>query len=748
MDVGPATRSLVPVLLAAVWLAACGGGGGSDPAPPPPPPPSGSGLDTRPNNLSCVAPDRTIASSTVSTPRWFPNLTFSAPVAMMQAPGDSSRWFLVEQQGIIRVFANNQGVTQGQVGTFLNLTGPVEFAGEAGLLGLAFHPNFPATPRAYITYSNLAGVQLRSITSEFTSPDGGLTLDPNSERVLLTVNKFATNHNGGNVAFGPDGFLYIGLGDGGGGGDPQENGQNRQRLLGKMLRIDVNSQPGGQPYAIPSDNPFFGMPRCNVDGTGAQNCPEIYALGLRNPWRWSFDRQTGDLWLGDVGQNAFEEIDIITRGGNYGWDEREGAHCFEPSSGCQTAGLIDPVAEYGRNLGFSITGGYVYRGTQTASGPLGRYVFGDFGGLIASLTAGAGGTFTVTPMFAGATPPGAPGPLQISSFAEGNDGELYLLDYSRGHIRQLVFAATGGADNVPQQLSQTGCINTTAAGAPPLLSLIPYAPNAGFWSDGAGKDRWIGLPNGANIVVQGDGDWEPPNRTVLVKHFRLGNTLVETRLFMRHPDGVWAGYTYNWNAGQTEATRVTGGGTRVVGGQTWIFPSEAQCMQCHTQAAGFSLGLETAQQNGSIPYPQTGRTANQITTLNGVNVLTPPVAANPPAYADPGDASRTLTERARAYLHTNCANCHRPGGPTGVGIDLRHNTALAQTGACDVVPSAGDLGIANARIIAPSDDARSVLFARMARRGTDQMPPIASNVQDAAGEALISAWIDSLPNCQ
>jgi uncharacterized repeat protein (TIGR03806 family) len=524
------------------------------------------------------------------------------------------------------------------------------------------------------------------------------------------------------------------------------------RLLGKMLRIDVNAQPGGQPYGIPADNMFPGSPRCNVNGSSTQNCPEIYAMGLRNPWRWSFDRQTGTQWVADVGQGRWEEINIVTRGGNYGWDNREGAHCFEPENGCITAGMTDPVAEYDHSVGESITGGYVYRGAQTTE-LVGRYIFADFiSGMIASLTPGAGGTYVITRhVLPGTAPPGAPGQLNISAFGESITGELFVVDYVRGQLFRLVFTqAGGGGDNVPQQLSQTGCINTSSAGAPPLLSLIPYRPNAAFWSDGASKERWIGLPNGLNIAVQGSGDWEPPNGTVLVKHFRIGNQLVETRLFMRHPDGVWAGYTYQWNQAQTEATRVTGGGTVNVGNQTWIFPSEAQCMQCHTEAAGRSLGLETAQQNGNHTYPQTGRTANQITTLNAVNVLSPPVAANPPAYADPTDAAQSLTARARSYLHTNCANCHRPSAPTGVNLDLRHDTPLAQTGACDVAPSRGDLGIANARIIAPGDDTRSVLLARMATRNANAMPPIASNIVDAAGTQLIGAWIDSLmpANCQ
>jgi uncharacterized repeat protein (TIGR03806 family) len=691
-----------------------------------------------------------MGSSTVSVQQAFPGLpVFTEPVQMLQAPGDSTRWFVLEKPGIIRVFANNAAVTTTQV--FLDIRDRVVRLGqcECGLLGLAFHPDFPATNRVYVNYND---PQFRSITSEFTSPDGGFTLDPNSERVLLTVNKPADNHNGGQLHFGPDGFLYLGLGDGGGGGDPQNNAQNDMRLLGKMLRIDVNSTQ--LPYGIPPNNMFPATnPRCNVNGSGTQNCPEIYAKGLRNPWRWSFDRQTGTQWVADVGQGAWEEINILARGGNYGWRIREGAHCFNPPSNCQTMDLIDPIAEYGRSMGYSITGGYVYRGTQTTE-LFGRYVLADFGsGMIASLTPDAGGTYTVTPhVQPGTAPPGAPGQLNISAFGESSSGELYAVDFFRGQLFRLVFTqGGGGGDNVPQQLSQTGCINTSAAGAPPLLSLIPYRPNAAFWSDGASKERWIGLPNGMNVAVQGSGDWELPRGTVLVKHFRIGNQLVETRLFMHHPDDVWAGYTYQWNAAQTEATRVTGGGTANVGGQTWIFPSEAQCLQCHTQAAGFSLGLETPQQNGNHTYPQTGRTANQITTLNAVNVLSPPIAANPPAYADPTDAGQSLTARARSYLHTNCANCHRPGAPTGVNLDLRHDTPLAQTGACDVAPSRGDLGIPSARIIAPGDDARSVLLARMSRRNDpNMMPPIASNLRDASGETLIGSWIDSLmpANCQ
>lgn len=412
-------KKLFNILVALITLTilfGCGGGESSvnQPPPPPPPTPNESGLDQRPDNVTCLAPARVTGNSSVSVERVFSGLSFLEPVAMLQAPGDVSRWFVLERSGQIHVFDNSPVVATIQV--FVDLRDRVIRLGqsEAGLLGLAFHPDYETNGRAFVNYSrgvysggNLIGV--RSITSEFTSPDGGLTLDPGSERILLDVAKRYDNHNGGQLAFDSDGFLRIGLGDGGGGNDPEDNAQNNLRLLGKMLRIDVDSQPGGAAYGIPTDNPFPSNPRCNVDGTGTSECPEIFASGLRNPWRWSFDRQTGVQWVGDVGQGSFEEVDIIERGGNYGWDIREGLSCADGSSNCQSAGLIDPVADYDRTMGRSITGGHVYRGTQTTE-LYGRYLFADFvTGMIASLTPGAGGTYTITPhVQPGGAPAGAP----------------------------------------------------------------------------------------------------------------------------------------------------------------------------------------------------------------------------------------------------------------------------------------------------------------------------------------------------
>jgi mono/diheme cytochrome c family protein len=219
---------------------------------------------------------------------------------------------------------------------------------------------------------------------------------------------------------------------------------------------------------------------------------------------------------------------------------------------------------------------------------------------------------------------------------------------------------------------------------------------------------------------------------------------------MRHPDGVWAGYSYEWNAQGNDATLVRGGKRATIDGQTWIYPSEAQCVQCHTEAAGASLGLETRQLAFNIRYPQTGRDAHQLVTLNAINTLTPPIA-NPGGevpYPDPSGTVGTLGERARAYLHTNCAQCHRPNGPTPSDMDLRYDTALADTNACGVVPGHGDLGIANARLIAPGAPDRSLLPARMNARGVPEaMPPLASSLVDTAGVTLIRNWIGSLASC-
>jgi len=713
-----------------------------------------AGLDARPSNASCLAGDAPSSGVSLAVEQVFSGLpVFSVPILMLQEPHGTDRWYVVQKTGRIYVFSNQPNVSQRR--EFANVTAavavdPNNAGDERGLLGMAFHPDYPANPRVYLSYTATNAGQLVSRVVEYqaqggaTAPDGGLTLNTASAVTILQLNQPEANHNGGHIAFGPDGYLYIGLGDGGGGGDAHGsigNGQRLSTLLGKMLRIDVNGTTGATRYAIPSSNPFAGGAVCNNDtGAFTQNCPEIHAWGFRNPWRWSFDTGSGELWLGDVGQGSWEEVDRVVQGGNYGWRCREGAHAFNGACGPNAGSSIDPVAEYGRSAGTTVTGGYVYRGNAIPA-LSGRYVFGDYGnGRIWHVARNQAPTLQVTSGFDSG--------LSISSFAQDASGEIYIVNYG-GTLHRLR-AGSGAGRVIPTQLSATGCVSSADA-TQPAAGLIPYAPNAAFWSDGAAKSRFLALPDGQNISVGQDGDFDFPNGSVLVKNFRIGTRLVETRLFMRHNNGDWAGYTYEWNAQGTDATRVVGGKSVQVAGQTWLFPSEAQCLLCHTAAAGRSLGLETPQLNGSLTYAATGRTANQLHTLNTIGTLSPALTqpvAQLPVMPDPF-GSGTLNERARAYLHINCSNCHRPGGGTPVSMDLRYTTTLASTGACEALP-VRDLGVANARIIAvggASPAARSLLVLRPNRTDVDSMPPLQPRLVDTAGVALLTDWVNSLTSC-
>jgi uncharacterized repeat protein (TIGR03806 family) len=723
-------------------------GGSSDSVQPPGNPPT-SGLETRPANASCLAGAAPSTQVSLGMEEVFPNLPdFSVPILMLQEPASSARWYVAQKTGQIYAFDNQPAVSTRRL--FVDVSSQIAVAAnnpndERGLLGMAFHPSYPTDPRAYLSYTANAGAQLVSRVVEYRTRDNGQTLDATSAVTILQSHQPEANHNGGHIAFGPDGNLYIGLGDGGSGGDPHGaigNGQRLSTLLGKLLRINVNATTGGTPYAIPAGNPFAGGAVCNNDtGTFTQNCPEIYAYGFRNPWRWSFDSGTGELWLGDVGQGNWEEVNRVQLGGNYGWRCREGAHAFDANCGANAGSSIDPVAEYSHSLGISVTGGYVYRGSNIAALG-GRYVFGDFGsGRIWHVPRDAAPTLQMTTGFDSG--------LNIASFAQDSAGELYVVHFG-GTLHRLRQSTAGGG-TVASQLSATGCVNP-ANPAQSASGLVPFAPNAPFWSDGASKQRYMALPDGQRIMVNSDGDMDFPDGSVLMKHFRIGNQLVETRLLMRHNGGTWAGYTYEWNAQGTDATRVIGGKSVQVAGQSWLFPSEAQCLLCHTAAAGRSLGPELAQLNGSLTYAATGRTANQLTTLNTIGMLTPALSqpvTQLPAMPDPLGTSGTLNERARAYLHSNCSHCHRPGGPTNVSLDLRYTTALASTNACEVMP-VRTLGVANARIIAVSGNdpaSRSMVVLRAERSDADSMPPIQPRVVDASGVTLLRSWVNSLTSC-
>lgn len=342
----------------------------------------------------------------------------SAPLGVVNAGDGSDRIFVVEQGGAIRIVRDGRLLD----GAFLDISDRITTGGESGLLGVAFHPDFPTDPRVFVNYTDLDGdTRISSFVLDTADPDRA---NAASEVRMMFIDQPYANHNGGAIAFGADGFLYIATGDGGSGGDPHGNGQSLETLLGKILRIDVDGTDGDKRYAIPADNPL-------VDRAGA--APEIFTYGMRNPWRMSFDRATGDLWIGDVGQGAWEEIDVVragTSGQNFGWNRTEGAHCFEPSEGCDTEGIVPPVTEYGRDQGSTVIGGNVYRGTSQA-GLAGAYVFADYG---------SGNVFAIDSTLDGPVKPSVAleGNATISSFGEDEAGELYATDLSSGELLHVV----------------------------------------------------------------------------------------------------------------------------------------------------------------------------------------------------------------------------------------------------------------------------------------------------------------------
>lgn len=738
-------RPLPTALALLLLLPACTATGDADPGDLDPPAggkaddpvvDAAFGLDARPLNPTCVAPDRPAATSPVTTQRAFGNLTFTKPVGMLQAPGDDSEWFIVEQPGRIRAFANVPGATSAR--TVLDIRDIVEDGpNEAGLLGMAFHPDWHQNGEAYLSFNLTQSGQLWSVLTRIRSTDGGQSLDPSTHEIVFSTRQPFGNHNGGQVAFGPDGLLYWGLGDGGDAGDPQGNGQNTSTPLGALLRLDVDHPSGGKPYGIPADNPFAG---------GVGGLPEIYAFGLRNPWRFSWDTGSGDLWLADVGQDAFEEINVIQRGGNYGWNLKEGFACFDAPSPCDALPVLDPVAVYDHTQGDrSITGGFVYRGAEIP-GLQGRYVYGDIvTGRIWALAPSAEGSGWEPELLLESG-------INMATFAQDLEGEIYVVNFFDGTIHALSAAGPAPADDFPKRLSDTGCFDP-AEPARPAPGVIAYDVASPLWSDGADKQRFLAIPDGTQLHMESDGDFSFPAGSVLMKTFLVGGKRVETRLLVRHDDGGWAGYAYRWRDDGSDADLLAG--SEIVdlpGGQTWRIPSRADCTACHTAAARHALGPEFLQLNGDFVYEATGRRSNQMDTLVHIGLFDDladgdlDVETMPRLSAlDDDDAS--LADRARSYLHSNCSSCHRPGGPGRSDADMRFLVPWSSQGMCGVAPEAGAFGISGAALVRAGDPDASVLLHRMQAVDAARMPALGSSVVDDEAIELMQAWIDGLSGC-
>ena len=695
----------------------------------------GAGLDTRPDNTTCVAFDRPLPAGSVDVATEDILSTGGIPLNWIPStiPGEDEVFFLGERLGRILRYDLGSGGSSVVIDmtSFIKAT-DASGRGEGGLLGMALHPAFAESGAVgegelYLHYTS-PGNPMNTTIARVTSTNGGLSFSTGSLEVLFEFQQENEFHNGGGLFFGLDGYLYAAFGDGGHPPDDPVT-QDTTNPFGAIIRIDVdNADTGaGTPYSIPETNPFFG------DTSG--NLPETFAWGFRQPYRGSVDQLTGEIWVGDVGKSTWEEVDRVVNGGNYGWPIREGAHCFEGNP-CSPVGLIDPVAEFNHSEGNAIAGGYVYRGNDIP-GLQGVYIYGDFGtGKIWGLFTDSEGNFVVDLLtqLSG----------RIFGFGQGLDGEIYILQ--QGDVLKLIPGSGSNPTPFPQLLSETGCVDPND---PTQMSdaLIPFDVSSKLYSDDALKDRWLGLPNGTTVDILSDGDFDFPIGTVLVKNFQIDGQLIETRLFMRHDDGGWAGYSYAWDEGENDASLLVGLLERELDSQIWTYPSREQCLQCHTSAANFSLGPELGQLNHPFTYPASGESENQLTVWDQIGVLADPLPApieDLVAYPDPSDSSQNLDQRARAYLHSNCAGCHRPGTGVPTAFDVRFDVPFESTGLCNADPTEGDLGVPGAKLLVPGNPGLSLLSIRQHRTTTGVMPPVGRSLVDPVGTSVIDAWITSV----
>ena len=684
---------------------------------------------------------------------------FTAPVALATPPGETNRLFIVEQSGRISVITNITAATPTYL-TFLDIQSRVGYdGGEQGLLGLAFHPDYKNNGYFFVFYVT-SGTRMDRLSRFKVSDANANIADPNSETILISQPDDYSNHNAGDLHFGADGYLYVSLGDEGGGGD---SGRNSQRIdkdfFSGMLRIDVDKKPdslapnphpaSSTNYAVPADNPFVGATNFNgialADPSKVRT--EFWAVGLRNPWRYSFDPLTGALWCGDVGQDAYEEVDIITKGGNYGWNYREGLHAY---TGTPPAGFkaIDPIYEYPHANGNNcVIGGVVYRGARFSQ-LYGAYVFGDNGsGNIWAMRLNDQGKGVVQQIASN---------LHASGFGvDPSNGDVLVCTVSDGRIRRLVYSTNSTGAAIPLTLADTGAFSDLAT-LTPADGIVPYQVNLPFWSDGAKKTRWFSIPNGTDkLTFNPTNAWLTPTGAVWIKHFDMEMTKgdansarrLETRFIVRNTNGVY-GVTYRWTnstsavlvpeEGLDEALAINEGGT--VRTQVWHYPSRSECLVCHNPAAGLVLGFNTPQMNCDETYGAV--TTNQLTALANAGYLDA-LPAPPHSYlalAKPDDATVSQEFRVRSYLAANCSQCHRPGGSAVANFDTRISTA---TDDANLINGAliDNLGDTANKTLVPNSPEHSAILLRMSVRGPKQMPPLASNIPDASGTNLVRAFV-------
>lgn len=737
-----------------------------------------------------------------STASWnveiaFTNLVIDQPMFMLPYPG-TNRLVMLHKPGRITTFPSRRDATQAELLPFLDISSRTFTVSDSGLTGIAFHPEFGqpgSTNRGYfyITYKwrpTSVGTSFSEYAywrlSRFTVPDGQIAADPNSEVVLVQTFDRQMFHDAGCMMFGPDGFLYFTVGDEGGANDEFNSTQTiSERLFSGMFRIDVNqnpalshpirrqpfhhpAMPAGWPesfttnYFIPNNNPFVN--------TNGSNLEEYYALGFRQPYRFSRDPITGLIWIADSGQSTREEIDILTPGANYQWAYREGTGPGPKSPPAITNGFEKgPLYDYGRDQGGCAIGGYVYRGVEHAAYLTGKYIWVDnVSGRIFAIT--SDGT-TLTNVETLTTMPSGSVYGGTSSCALDANGEIYFLKFG-GDGAQRIFKLTRTTSIVPEPpalLSQVGAFTNLVTLAP-APGLLPYTVNTPLWSDGAAKYRWLAVPNNGThdtaaekITFSPTNEWQFPAGTVLVKHFELpanetNSSLayrLETRFIIRDQNGGVYGVTYKWRPDGSDADLLLAGDSQDypvttptgIRTQHWNFPSRLDCLSCHNANAKGVLGLKTHQLNGNNYYPLTGRTDNQLRTLGHLGILSSEFQesqlANYLKSSSITNTSQPLVTRVRSYIDANCSHCHRPGGQRA-NFDARYTVPLEQQNLIygAVFDAVND---SNDRVVRPQDLVHSMMHNRASRVGPLQMPPIAKNIVDTNAVQLMADWINSLP---
>lgn len=679
------------------------------------------------------------------TERIFPGLTFEKPVEAVMIPGTT--WMAVMQE-TAKVFVFDTASSEPQAELFADLR-ELDPEGNRSY-SIAFHPKFAENRLAYVWLNLDAkgernrenGTHIIRCKVKDTKPP---TLDTTNPEVILMWR--SGGHNGGNLRFGPDGYLYIPTGDSAGPDPPDSfvTGQDIGDLLSSVLRIDVDRPSGDLAYSIPADNPFVKMP-------GARG--EVWSYGVRNPWRIAFDPKSGELYCGDVGWELWEAIHRIVPGGNSGWSLTEmSRQDVRPDRLRGPTPVRPPLVAHSHEEAASITGGEFYHGDRLPD-LKGAYLYADYQmGIFWELRA-EGDKVTKHRELCRT-------PLMPAGFGTLPDGELVICDHSGGGLWRLAKnPAVGRKNEFPRKLSESGLF-TDVASQKPAPGVYPYEINAPRWADHATGERWVAFPENGSAYVAAESvgvvlrnRWAFSTGAVLAKTYSMemerGNPAsrrkIETQIL--HNDGVlWGAYSYRWNADQTDAELVPAKGANeklsvkdpdAPGGvreQEWRFFSRAECLRCHSMWNSFAPGF-SAPQLDRVTASAPGRQSDVFARLG--------LVPEQPVMADPHGGRGSLEVRVRSYFHSNCGTCHRYNGGGTVPIYLNIDEVLKDTKIVDSKPVQGDLGLPDGRVIAKGDPLRSVLLYRMATAGRGHMPYLGGNLVDDAGLKLVRDWIVSL----